>query len=119
MIHAGALGYVTKAESSKSLLRAIDAVAHNRQYLSAVVAESAMQSLLNAHAERPGVLLSPRERRVISLVARGLSSLQIGGELNIAASTVDVHRRNIMRKLDLHTAVDLARYAMKAGMVGE
>jgi two-component system NarL family response regulator len=120
MIYAGAVGYVSKSEGGKELLRAIDAVAHNRQYLSAAVTDVITQTLLKHKAPTDTAsLLGKRERQVLCLVAQGLSSQQIANQLAIAASTVDVHRRNIMRKLDLHSAVDLTRYAINTGLLAD
>ena len=53
---------------------------------------------------------------VLRLIAEGKSSPQIGQQLHIAPSTVDVHRRNIMKKLDLHSVVDLTKYAILMGL---
>jgi DNA-binding NarL/FixJ family response regulator len=54
---------------------------------------------------------------VLRLLAHGKTSPQIGDELHIASSTVDVHRRNIMRKLELHTVAELTKYAIRVGLV--
>lgn len=117
MLNAGALGYVTKAEGGKELLRAIEAVALNRQYLSSGVTDLISQATFRRTTDKEVPTLGPREQQVLRLVAQGCSSLQIGQQLGITTSTVDVHRRNIMRKLDLHSAVDLTRYAIKAGLL--
>jgi two-component system NarL family response regulator len=61
--------------------------------------------------------LGAREKQVLGLVARGYQSQQIAIELGIASGTVDVHRRNIMRKLNLRNAVELTRYAISTGLV--
>ncbi|MEI7457013.1 MAG: LuxR C-terminal-related transcriptional regulator [Nitrosomonadales bacterium] len=60
--------------------------------------------------------LSSRERQILHSVSNGMSSLQIAHELNIETGTVYVNRRNLMRKLQLHTAVELTRYAMNTGL---
>jgi two-component system NarL family response regulator len=62
------------------------------------------------------VNLGRREVEVLRLIAEGKSSPQIGQQLHIAPSTVDVHRRNIMKKLDLHSVVDLTKYAILMGL---
>ena len=62
-------------------------------------------------------LLSRREIQVATLLAEGKTAPDIAAELHIAASTVDVHRRNLMRKLDLHNVVELTRYAIRNGLV--
>lgn len=117
MMAAGASGYVTKAESGQELLRAIEAVGNGHQYLCAGITDIATQALVNQRRGRTHELLGDRERQVLCLVAKGMNSQQIGAQMDIATGTVEVHRRNIMRKLDLHNAVDLTRYVFTTGMV--
>jgi len=61
-------------------------------------------------------MLGPREREVLQLIAEGHSTPDIAERLCISANTVDTHRRNIMRKLDLHNVVELTRYAIREGL---
>jgi two-component system NarL family response regulator len=78
------------------------------------VAEVVTQSLIvKIRPGRPTVVLGARERQVLKLVAQGLTSSQIAAQLLIASSTVDVHRRNIMRKLDRHSVAELTRYVIE------
>ena len=60
--------------------------------------------------------LGPREREVLQLLAEGHSSPEIAGRLHIAASTVETHRRNIMKKLDVHSIAELTKYAIREGL---
>jgi len=60
--------------------------------------------------------LGSREREVLQLLAEGLSSPEIGRRLSISTSTVETHRRNLMRKLDLHSVADLTKYAVREGL---
>jgi DNA-binding NarL/FixJ family response regulator len=117
MMAAGASAYVTKAEGGQELLRAIESVGNGRQYLCAGITDTTTRTLVNQRHGRTHELLGDRERQVLCLVAKGMSSQQIAAQLDIATGTVDVHRRNIMRKLDLHNAVDLTRYVITTGMV--
>ncbi|MDP2370610.1 response regulator [Rhodoferax sp.] len=113
MLGAGACGYVTKAEASDELLRAIDAVRRGRTYLCPDVAGAVTHALLhNGEAGPVPSALGARERQVLQLVAEGYTSKQIGHKLHVASSTVDVHRRNIMRKLGLHGVAELTRYVV-------
>lgn len=117
MMSAGAVGYVTKSEAAEELLRAITAVRRNRVYLCPEVAGALTANLSNRGDERTHLnRLGPREREVLQLVAKGFTSVQIAKQLNIAPSTADVHRRNIMRKLDLHSIAELTRYAIRNGI---
>lgn len=117
MMNAGASAYVTKGEACDELLRAIEAVRRNRNYFCSDVAATVTSAL-----SRPGdelknpALLGPRERQVLQLVAEGSSSAEIAASLHIAQATVEVHRRNIMRKLNLHSVAGLTRYAIRNGL---
>jgi two-component system NarL family response regulator len=113
MLGAGASAYVTKVEAGDELLRAIRAVLRGRIYLCPDVSGVVTDVLKKRErTPRSTVLLSERERQVLKQVAAGFTSSQIARELLIAASTVEVHRRNIMRKLDRHSVAELTRYVM-------
>ena len=117
LLNAGAHGYITKAEAGDELLRAIHNVRQGRTYLCPDVAGAVASALrfgtdLQAHSRQ----LTARERQVLQLIAEGLTSARIAERLHVAASTVEVHRRNIMRKLDLHNVADLTRYAILNGI---
>lgn len=117
MLAAGAAAYVTKAEASAELLRAIAAVRSNRSYLCPDVATM----IAGAVADRGQTVVEParlgaREQQVLLLVANGHTSTEIATRLNIALSTVEVHRRNIMRKLGLHSVAELTRYVISRGL---
>lgn len=117
MLEAGAAAYITKDEASDELLRAIDAVQRDRSYLCPDVATLITRglSLSNQNSIMP-TRLGAREKQVLKLVARGSTSIQIAAQMNIATSTVEVHRRNIMRKLDLHNVAELTRYVISRGL---
>lgn len=117
MLAAGAVGYVTKAEASDELLRAIRATRSGRRYLCPSVAAMVAETLVQPLADNaPNSRLSARERQVLQLIAEGHTSPQIALSLHLAPSTVEVHRRNIMRKLNLHSVADLTRYAIRNGL---
>jgi two-component system NarL family response regulator len=117
LLDAGASAYVTKSEGGDELLRAIRTVRSGRTYLSPEVAATVTDALLDrspAGSNRP--LLTARERQVLGLISEGLTSAEIGDRLHLAASTIEVHRRNIMRKLDLHSVAELTKYAIRVGI---
>ena len=103
---AGAHGYVTKMQDADQLSEAIRAVVAGERYLSPGLKPS-------TKADRTGPLgmLSARERDVFRLLVRGMTTRQIAGELDISGKTVDTHRERILKKLGLHSAVELVRYA--------
>ncbi len=120
MLNAGAAAYVTKAAAGVELLRALDAVRRNRSYLCPDATDAIRQAISFSGSrkdEAPGVKLGPREVQVLQLVAVGMTSGQIAERLEIAPSTVEVHRRNIMRKLGVDSAVGMTRYAIRKGLV--
>ena len=112
MLDAGADGYVVKSAALPELVQAIRAVASGRTYLSPDITRQALASA--ARDETLG--LSSRERQVLALVADGNHSHQVAANLHISVATVDAHRRNIMRKLDLHNVAALTKYAIRTGL---
>jgi DNA-binding NarL/FixJ family response regulator len=117
MLEAGASGYVDKSAGSDELLRGIRALAQGGTYLYAVAAEAIVASLRKHSLQgRPTEALGRREREVLQLLASGKTSTRIAATLGIATGTVEVHRRNIMRKLDLHNVAELTRYAIREGL---
>lgn len=117
MLHAGASGYVVKSEAGDELVRAIHSVRLGRNYLCPSVATLVTEALLNqpgADSQVPRI--SARERQVLQLIAEGCTSPQIATQLHLAPATVEVHRRNIMRKLNLHSVAELTKYAIRQGL---
>jgi two-component system NarL family response regulator len=120
MLKAGGAGYLTKASATTELTRAIREVDAGNTYLSPEITSGLLERVV-ADARSGGApagVLSAREQEVVRCVAGGLRSAEIAQRLGIAVATVEVHRRNIMRKLDLHSVADLTRYAMREGMTG-
>lgn len=115
MLRSGAQGYVTKSAPAQELLRAVRAVAGGGSYLCPEVAGALVSEVraLGGEAAR----LGRREIEVLRLLAGGARSADIAQQLHISAATVEVHRRNIMRKLDLHSVAELTRYAVREGIV--
>jgi two-component system NarL family response regulator len=116
MLEAGACGYVLKANAYDDLRRALDAARRGRSYLCADVTESVVGASLRGSGATPVAQLSGREREVLQLLAEGLSSPEISQRLFVATSTVETHRRNIMRRLGIHSVADLTKYAIREGL---
>ena len=117
MLEAGASGYVIKAADGEDLLRGIRALAQNRQYFCSEVASRIMGSVLQPSGQLPsGERLGRRESEVLGLLAEGKTSQEIATKLRIAVGTVIAHRRNISRKLGLHTVAELTKYAVREGL---
>jgi two-component system response regulator NreC len=116
----GAAGYVLKDSSADDLVRAVREVVAGRRYLSAPLSERAIEVYMQKARETsldPYEKLTNREREVLHLAAEGHSSTEIAERLSISARTVETHRANMMRKLDLHSQTDLIRYALKRGII--
>lgn len=116
MLDAGASSYIAKSSAGTELTRGIRAVVAGRSYLCTEVAALFAEAMRHAGPAESGSL-SPRERQVATLLAEGRNAPEIAAELHIAPGTVDVHRRNLMRKLDLHSVVDLTKYAIRTGLI--
>jgi two-component system NarL family response regulator len=115
MLDAGASGYVLKSATVEELRHAVRAVAQGETYLSPELRRAAPTAETLPVREMVSAL-GRRERQVLSLLAEGRHSAEIAAALGISVSTVDVHRRNIMRKLDLHTIAELTKFAVRKGL---
>jgi two-component system, NarL family, response regulator NreC len=117
ILEAGACGYVLKANAYADLRKALQAARQGKSYLCADVTKGVVDASLDGTRSRIGPsVLSEREREVLQLLAEGLTSPQIGKRLFIATSTVETHRRSIMRKLGIHSVADLTKWAIREGL---
>ncbi len=120
MLDAGAIAYVVKSAAGELLVHAITSAAAGKAFLCPVATAMLVESnraVGNGSASNlKSRQLGRREAQVLRMLALGKSSPQIGEDLHIATSTVDVHRRNIMNKLDLHTVAELTTYALRTGL---
>lgn len=106
MRDAGASGYIMKNSSLKKLLEAIQSVAKGIDYFD----ESLSVKSPNNKDE---IVLSTREAEILRLIGEGKTSQEIADALCIGKSTVDTHRKNILRKMNIHGKTDLIRYALE------
>jgi two-component system, NarL family, invasion response regulator UvrY len=114
-LRMGAAGYVLKCSAGTELLAAVEAVMQRRRYLGAGLTDIAVQGL-TTDAER-GNTLSPRERQILVMVARGKSSAAIGEELHLSPKTVDTYRSRLMAKLELADVPALVRWAIREKLI--
>ena len=117
MLRAGASSYVTKSSAGTELVRAIRAVAAGETYICPEVAGALVSAMRDGPEKAEAPRLSRREREVLRLIAEGTRSPSIADRLHISLGTVEVHRRNIMRKLGLRSVAELTRYAVREGLV--
>jgi len=112
---AGASGYLTKDSATTKLAEALATVLDGKRYYpEGAVREKIFELLLRSDG---AASISKREQEVLQLIAEGHSSKVVGEKLFISPKTVETHRQNIMRKLELHSTVDIVRYAMRMKLV--
>ncbi len=117
MLRAGASAYVTKSAAGTELVRAIRAVAVGHGYFSPDIAGTLVSEMQNRNRAGEGVPLARREREVLRLIAEGVRTPAIADQLHITVGTVEVHRRNIMRKLGLRTVAEMTKHAIRESIV--
>ena len=119
VLQAGADGYVLKDASSEELVMAIRSVLGGQRYLSPAVSQMVIDGYLAGRktCESPWDTLTKREREILKLIAEGHKNKEIADYLCISVKTVEKHRANLMKKLDLHSAAALTAYAMERGLV--
>lgn len=124
MLDAGAKGYLLKTCCGEELRSAIAAVMRKKIYVTSdlthVLVERKHQGGRDAmpSGTPPADSLTPREREVVQLIAEGLTSKEIAAQLGAGLKTVETHRTNLMRKLDLHSIAQLTKYAIREGLTG-
>lgn len=119
MFKAGAVGYLLKNSASDELIQAVRTVTSDLTYVSPSIASVVVGIVTDGVHPSPQTVtkeLSPREREVLQVLAEGKSSKEIATELDVAVTTVETHRRQIMYKLDLHTIAELTKYAIREGL---
>ncbi len=118
---AGANGYCLKDSSHKELVNAIENVLDGKTYLSPGVSEKVLEGYLEDRrtmkTQSSWDVVTQREREVLKLVGEGYKNKEIAQCLCVSVKTVEKHRSNIMRKLDIHTASAMTAYAIEKGLV--
>ncbi len=122
VMELGAAGYLIKQSSARCLTEAVREIRKGKTYFSPAVARRRTQlrqeSPNSRVPSRSAVArLTPRESEVLQLVAEGAANKQVAGALGISIKTVEKHRNNLMRKLDIHDTASLTRYAIAAGVI--
>ncbi len=120
---SGATGYLIKESAADLLLEGIEYVLKGHYFMDTSVSHQVVKKLIGLPEKEVAVagsrydLLTAREQEVMGLLAEGLSTIQVADKLFISPKTVDNHRHNIMKKLDLHSTIELIRYAAKLGLI--
>jgi len=119
MLKAGAQGYLLKDCAQDELARAVRAVAGGQSYLSPAISDVVVSDylqLVEGGVATPASKLTAREREVLQLVAEGSSTRVIAERLGVSVKTIETHRQQVMRKLDLHSVAELTKYAVREGL---
>jgi len=120
---AGATGYMIKESAASNLEQGLNTVARGELFLDSALSQEVVYRLLQDNAEEnsetqdPYSTLTAREQEVMRMLAEGLNAKEVAAQLYISPKTVENHRTNLMKKLDLHSSVELVRYAAKLGLI--
>ena len=120
-LQAGADGYVLKDATQSELVMAIRNVLVGKRYLSPGISEKVIEGYLEGketiRTSSAWETLTRREREILKLIAEGYKNKEVADHLCISLKTVEKHRANLMKKLDLHNAAELTAFAMEKGLV--
>jgi two-component system response regulator NreC len=117
-IKTGAAGYIIKRAVESELVNAIHAVSRGDLYVHPAMTRALFTSTIPAPADNQAVVetLTPREVEILRLLIQGYTNREIADLLTLSVRTIESHRANIMGKLNLHSRVELVRYATKHGL---
>jgi DNA-binding NarL/FixJ family response regulator len=117
-MRSGAAGYVLKDARPAELQLALETVSAGNTFISPSVAKALAHYLQRSDSDAPPpVLLTPRQREVLRLIAESRHTKEIAAILKISIKTVEMHRARIMTRLDIHNVAGLVRYAVRSGVV--
>ena len=121
LLKAGASGYVLKQSPSATLLAAIRTIASDQDYLDPAVTAKVIGGYVAKGASRIGTPghISERENEVLRLIALGYSNKEIAARLNLSVKTVEVHKANAMRKLNMRGRIDIVKFAVLQGWLDQ
>lgn len=117
MLEVGAHGFVEKTAGLSQFKKGLQTVSQGGTYFGPAVAALLRDVVANPAASNSSDFLTDREREILQLVAESHSTKEIAAKLNISVKTVDNHRTNLMRKLNLHDVASLTRYALEIGLI--
>ena len=120
---AGAKGYVAKESAAERLVQGLEAIVKGEFFLDSSVSLQVVENLMKFPVKEARITdaeygaLTPREQEIMRMLAEGVGPKEIADKLCISPKTVENHRANIMKKLDLHSTMELVRYAAKLGLI--
>ena len=115
----GAVAYLLKDAAPLELELALQAVLRGETYLSPAVSKGVVSDYVQRlrSDDAPSDALTPRQREVLQRIAEGQSTKEIARQLNLSVKTVETHRTQLMKQLDIHEVAGLVRYALREGLV--
>ncbi len=121
LIEIGVKGYMLKTIPSEELLIATKSIYNDKEYFNADVTKALLSnntSTFHQYKQKSPLVeeLTSREKEIIKYISQGFTNIQIGEKLFISPRTVDTHRTNIMRKIDVHNVASLIRFAFQNGL---
>ena len=116
-LQAGAAGYILKREADTVLVDAVRAVARGEPFMTNAAEQSLLREWMTDDSTGPVEPLTLRERQVLKLIAEAFTNKAIGETLHVSEKTVESHRANLMRKLEMRDRVELVRYAIRRGLI--
>lgn len=118
LVKAGVAGYVLKQSAPSELINAIRIVASGKSYLDPMLTQNVINNFAGNSAVLRGAgagALSTREIEVLRLIAWGYSNKEIAGRLDLSVKTIETHKANAMKKLDMNSRIDIVRFALLQG----
>jgi DNA-binding NarL/FixJ family response regulator len=116
-LQAGAAGYILKQEADTALVDAVRAVSRGEPFMTNAAEQSLLREWMADDSSGPVEPLTLREREVLKLIAEAYTNKAIGETLHLSEKTVESHRANLMRKLEMRDRVELVRYAIRRGLI--
>ncbi len=120
---AGATGYVVKESASEKLIECLETVSKGEYFIDGSLSHAVAKNLMESGEKAAKITdagystLTSREQQVMRLIAEGLTTKKIAKKLFISPKTVENHRTNIMNKLEVHSTMELVRYAARLGLI--
>jgi len=120
---AGAAGYVVKESAADRLIQGLETLSAGEYFLDSSLSQAVVKRLMQMPAKATRIIdggygsLTPREQEIMRLLAEGLSVREIAEKCGISPKTVENHRASIMSKLDIHSTIELIRYAARLGLI--
>jgi len=122
-IHAGANGYLVKDSGSDMLLKGLEAVSKGEVFVDRSLSYGLLKKMFEENSKHLNLddaaytELTGREQEIFRMLAEGMTTREIAEHLYISLKTVENHRTRILKKLDLHSELDLVRYAARIGII--